>query len=100
MCPHPVKVHYQCLDKDKLAAAKADSLAMEQQGIMRRSKSSWASPLHMVKNKDGTWQPCGDYRQLNLATKSDLYLPSHIEDLSTKLESKKLFSTIDLQKGY
>ena len=54
----------------------------------------------MVKNKDGTWQPCGDYRQLNLATKSDLYPPSHIEDLSTKLESIKLFSTIDLQKGY
>ena len=39
-CPHPVKAHYRPLDKDKLAAAEAEFLAMEQQGIMRRSKSS------------------------------------------------------------
>ena len=41
-----------------------------------------------------------DYRQLNLATKPDLYLPLHIEDLSTKLEGMKVFSTINLRKGY
>ena len=49
-CPHPVKAHYRCLDKDKLAAAEAEFLAMKQQGIVRRSKSSWASPLRMVRN--------------------------------------------------
>ena len=54
----------------------------------------------MVRKKDGTWRPCGDYRQLNLATKPDLYPPPHIEDLSTKLEGMKVFSTIDLRKGY
>ena len=48
-CSHPVKAHYRRLDKDKFAAAKAEFLAMEQQGIMRSSKSSWDSPLHMVK---------------------------------------------------
>ena len=40
MCPHPVKAHYRRLDKDKLAAAEAEFLAMEQQGIVRRSQSS------------------------------------------------------------
>ena len=99
-CPHPVKAHYRRLDKDKLAAAEAEFLAMEQQGIVRRSKSNWASPLHMVRKKDGTWRPCGDYRQLNLATKPDLYPPPHMEDLSTKLEGMKHFTTIDLRKGY
>ena len=67
---------------------------------MRHLKSSWASPLHMVKKKDGTWRPCMDYRQLNQATKQDLYPPPHIEDLSTKLEGMKVFSTINLRKGY
>ena len=71
MCLHPVKAHDRCLDKDKLAA-KAEFLAMEQQGIVRHSKSSWASPLHMVRKKDDTWRPCGDYRQLNLANKPGL----------------------------
>ena len=52
---HPVKAHYRRLDKDKLAAAKDEFLAMEQQGIVRQSKSSWASPFHMVKKKDGMW---------------------------------------------
>ena len=56
--------------------------------------------LRPSKKKDGTWRPCGDYRQLNLASKLDLYLPPHIEDLSTKLEGMKVFSTIDIRKGY
>ena len=83
MCSHPVKAHYHRLDKDNLAAPEAEFLTMEQQGIVRRSKSSWASPLHMVRKKDDTWRPCGVYRQLILATKPDLYPPPHIEDLST-----------------
>ena len=57
-CPHPVKAHYRRLDKDKLAAPEAEFLAMEQQGIVRHSKSSWASPLNMaVRKKDGTSRP-------------------------------------------
>ena len=53
-CPHPVKAHYRWLDEYKLAATEAEFLAMEQQGIVRCSNSSWASPLHMVRKKDGT----------------------------------------------
>ena len=53
-CPHPVKAYYCRLDKDELVAAKAEFLAMEQQDMVRHSKSSWASPLHMVRKKDGT----------------------------------------------
>ncbi|KAJ8416738.1 hypothetical protein AAFF_G00326160 [Aldrovandia affinis] len=38
---------------------------MEHLGIIRRSNSPWASPLHMVPKPDGGCWPCRDYRRLN-----------------------------------
>ena len=43
-------------------------LPLLEKGIMRRSSSQWASPLHMVKKPDGSYRPCGDYRRLNIST--------------------------------
>jgi len=51
----PVASRYRRLDPERLAAAKAEFAAMESQGIIRRSKSSWSSPLHMVEKTDGSW---------------------------------------------
>ena len=54
----------------------------------------------MVEKADSSWQPCGEYRLLNLATKSDLYPQPHMEDLSARLAGMKIFSKLDLRKGY
>ena len=56
----PIASPFQRLDAEKLASAKAEFLDLEKQGIVRRSSSPWASPLHMVKKADGSWRPCGD----------------------------------------
>jgi hypothetical protein len=56
----PIASHFRRLDAEKLAAAKAEFLQLEKDGIVRRSDSPWSSPLHMVKKADGTWRPCGD----------------------------------------
>ena len=45
----PLHARARRLDTDKLAAAKAEFTKMEQLGIIWRSSSPWASPLHMVK---------------------------------------------------
>ena len=73
---------------------------MEAQGIIRKAKGSWVLPLHMVEKADGMWRPCSDYRLLNIATKPNLYLPPLMEDLSARLSGKKVFSKLDLRKGY
>ena len=57
---HFLVTEYRRLDNDRLEAAKKEFTELEKQGIIRRSSSNWASPLHMVKKVDGTWRPCGD----------------------------------------
>ena len=97
---HPVASRYRRLNPEQLAAANPEFAAMESQGIIHRSKSSWSSPLHIVEKSDGSWRPYSDYRWLNLVTKWDMYPPPHMEDLSAQLAGKKVFSKVDLRKGY
>ncbi len=84
----------------KLQIAKAEFKRLESAGIVRRSKSPWASPLHMVPQKDGSWWPCGDYRRLNLVTTPDKYPLPNMQDLSNGLHDCTIFPKIDLVKGY
>lgn len=96
----PVHAHARRLDPEKLEAAKAEFKRMEQMGIIRRSNSAWSSPLHMVRKSDNSWRPCGDYRQVNNATVDDRYPLPHIQDFNNKLAGCKVFSKIDLIRGY
>jgi Reverse transcriptase (RNA-dependent DNA polymerase) len=96
----PVTAKFRRLDPVRLAAAKKEFSQMLAAGVIRRSSSRWASPLHMVKKKDGTWRPCGNFRRLNLITAKDRYPLPNMADLSARLEGCTIFSKLDLQKGY
>ena len=70
------------LDQVKLALAKAEFLKLQSAGIIHRSDSPWASPLHMVQKSYGSWRPCGDYRRLNNVTRPDQYPLPNICDFT------------------
>ena len=73
---------------------------MVEQSICGRSDSPWASPLFLVEKKSGEWRPCRDYHQLNAITIPDGYQTAHIEDSTTRLHGKTIFTTLDLVRAY
>lgn len=84
--------------KRKLAKEKFD--IMLSQGIIRPSKSPWASPLHLVPKKGGDWRPCGDYRRLNTVTRPDRYPLPHIHSFNDRVAGSKVMSKIDLVSAF
>ncbi len=96
----PLHARARRLDAEKRSVAKSEFSKMEQLGIIRRSSSPWASPLHLVRKPGGGWRPCGDFRRLNNATVDNRYPLPHIQDFNANLAGMKVFSKIDLIRGY
>lgn len=97
----PISFRPRPLTGKKFEAAKQEFDFMLSAGIIRRSSSPWASPLHLVPKKEpGSYRPCGDYRLLNTKTVPDKYSLPHLRTFSSRLKGKKIFSQIDLVKAY
>lgn len=68
--------------------------------IIRESESLFASPIGIVKKKNGQIRLCVDYRKLNSQTIKDAYALPHIEEAFASLTGAKWFSVMDLKSGY
>ncbi|UYV66317.1 hypothetical protein LAZ67_4001317 [Cordylochernes scorpioides] len=96
----PIHSKARRLDSQRLTLAKAEFQYMLNNGIIRPSNSSWASPLHLVSKRDESLRPCGDYRRLNAVTLPDRYPIPRLDDFHHILKGTRVYSKIDLCKAF
>ena len=69
-------------------------------GVIRKSRSPWASNIVLVRKKDQSLRLCVDFRQLNKRTVKDAYALPRIEDILEGLGGSKYYSVLDMKSGY
>lgn len=85
------------VEKEKVDEIISDLLA---QNIIRESDSPFASPVLLVKKKDGADRMCIDYRALNKILVKDRYPLPLIEDQIDRLGKAKYYISIDMKNGF
>ncbi len=68
--------------------------------LIEPSHCPWASPVILVRKKDGSYRFCIDYRRLNSITIKDAHPLPRVDDSLDALSGATLFSTLDLSSGY
>ena len=96
----PIRLPYRRIPPHLMPEVKSMLQEMLDQGIIRHSKSSFASPIVLVKKKDGSLRLCVDYRQLNDRTTKDSFPLPRIEETLEALGGATYFSSLDLAHGY
>ena len=73
---------------------------MQKSGVIRPSCSPRASPVVMVRKRDGSYPFRVDYRKLNTLTKADTFPLPRPDDLLDQLGKSRYFSQLDLLSGF
>jgi len=93
--PYRTSLQHRDIIRDKVSE-------MLKEGLVSQSTSPWASPVILVKKKDGSFRFCVDYRKLNAQTVWDSHPLPNPADLFEAVgrRSPRWFSTLDLSSGY
>ena len=72
-----------------------------ERGWIEPSDSEWASPAFIAHKKEkGDWRLVVGYRGLNAQTEHDSYSLPLIDTILQKQKKKRIFTVLDLKKGY
>jgi hypothetical protein len=96
----PVKVrpyHYSPIQKNEIETQVKQML---NNGVIRPSNSAFASPVLLVRKKDGTWRFCVDYRHLNAITVKHKHPMPIVDELLDELSGAQWFTKLDFSAGY
>lgn len=96
----PVRQRYRRVPPSDYEAVRAHINQLLETQVTRESCSPYASPIVLVKKKDGSLRMCVDYRQLNTKTRKDAFPLPRIEESLGVLTGARWFSTLDLTSGY
>lgn len=69
-------------------------------GIVRPSLSEYASPVVLIKKKNGAYRLCVDYWRLNKKIIKDRYPLPLIDDQLDRLQGADVFTTLDLKHSF
>ena len=88
---------YAPVQKTEIEKQLSDML---KNGTIRPSSSPYASPVLLVKKKDGSWRFCVDYRHLNNITVKNKHPLPIVDELIDQLAGARWFSKLDFRPGY
>ena len=87
--PFNYQTEFDALLNDMLASGK-----------IRPSTSGWASPLRLLRKKDGSLRITVDYQMVNNVTEKVAYPLPLVDDIFSRLANARYFTVIDLTSGY
>ena len=96
----PFKQRYRHIPPSMIDEVRQHLQQLLAAGIIRRSHSSYASNVVLIRKKTGALRMCVDYRLLNSRTVKDQYALPRVEDILDAMKGAKYFSVVDMKSGF
>uniref|UniRef100_H3AT57 Gypsy retrotransposon integrase-like protein 1 n=1 Tax=Latimeria chalumnae TaxID=7897 RepID=H3AT57_LATCH len=97
---NPIQKTYNAIPRPLYNEVKSYIKDLIAKGWVRKSKSSYSSPVVCVRKKDSTLRLCIDYRELNKKTVSDRHPIPRLQEILDSLGGNSWFSVLDQGKAY
>ena len=96
----PVAQTYRRIPPNQYEEVRKHIQELLDKQVIRPSTSAYASPIVLVRKKNGELRMCVDFRRLNAKTRRDSFPLPRIDESLDALKDSAYFSTLDLASGY